>query len=87
LILQDARVWGSDDAFNPTGIMGITSSFGIYEAWVELKIEREIEPQDRPPGMGIQQHADSFIQKLVDLRVKLRWAALQNARCGKRLVF
>jgi hypothetical protein len=39
LILQDARVWGSDDAFNPTGIMGNTSSFGIYEAWVELKLK------------------------------------------------
>jgi hypothetical protein len=39
LVLQDARVWGSDDAYNPTGVMGNTGSFGIYEAWVELKLK------------------------------------------------
>lgn len=41
LILQDARVWGSDDAFNASGVLGNTGSFGIYEAWVELKIKEK----------------------------------------------
>ena len=41
LTLQDARVWGSDDAFNPTGLLGNTESFGIHEAWVELKLKEK----------------------------------------------
>ncbi len=39
--LQDARVWGGDDVFNPSGIMGNTASLGIYEAWVELKMKEK----------------------------------------------
>ena len=41
LVFQDARVWGSDDKYNPTGVMGNTGSFGIYEAWVELKLKEK----------------------------------------------
>ena len=38
ITLQDARVWGSDDLVNKTGVEGNSNSFGIYEAWVELRI-------------------------------------------------
>ncbi|MEN8225440.1 MAG: alginate export family protein [Bacteroidota bacterium] len=38
LSLQDARVWGSDDLYNKTGVEGNSNSFGVYEAWVELKM-------------------------------------------------
>ncbi|WP_073170519.1 alginate export family protein [Tangfeifania diversioriginum] len=41
LVLQDARVWGSDDRYNPTGVMGNSGTFGIYEAWVELKLKEK----------------------------------------------
>lgn len=41
LVFQDARVWGSDDAYNPTGIMGNTRSLGLHEAWVELKLKEK----------------------------------------------
>jgi len=41
LVLQDARVWGSDDMYNPTGVMGNSGTFGIYEAWVELKLNEK----------------------------------------------
>jgi hypothetical protein len=37
--LQDARVWGSDDIINSTGVEGNSYSFGIYEAWFDLKIK------------------------------------------------
>ena len=37
--LQDARVWGGDDLYNKTGIAGNSGSFGVYEAWVDLKIK------------------------------------------------
>ncbi|MEN8229353.1 MAG: alginate export family protein [Bacteroidota bacterium] len=36
--LQDARVWGSDDMFNKTGVEGNSSALGIYEAWIDLQI-------------------------------------------------
>ncbi len=36
--LQDARVWGGDDLVNKTGVEGNSSSFGVYEAWVDLRI-------------------------------------------------
>ena len=36
--LQDARVFGSDDIYNPTGIAGNSNSLGVYEAWTELNI-------------------------------------------------
>ncbi|MEN8201365.1 MAG: alginate export family protein [Bacteroidota bacterium] len=36
--LQDARVWGSDDMFNKTGVEGNSSALGVYEAWVELQL-------------------------------------------------
>lgn len=36
LTLQDARMWGSDDLLNYTGVSGNSGAFGIYEAWVEL---------------------------------------------------
>ncbi len=39
--LQDARVWGSDDLLNKTGVMGNSTSFGIYEAWVELRLKEK----------------------------------------------
>lgn len=39
LTLQDARVWGSDDMINKTGVEGNSYSFGIYEAWFDLKIK------------------------------------------------
>ncbi len=38
LTLQDARVWGSDDRYNPTGTQGNSFGFGIYEAWAQLKV-------------------------------------------------
>ena len=38
LTLQDARVWGSDDIYNKTGVEANSFSFGIYEAWFDLKI-------------------------------------------------
>ena len=38
--LQDARVWGSDDMVNKTGVEGNSNSFGVYEAWVELRISK-----------------------------------------------
>ncbi len=41
LILQDARIWGSDDIYNPTGTLGNSAAFGIYEAWVELKLKEK----------------------------------------------
>lgn len=34
---QDARFWGADDQYNPTGLEGNSGAFGIYEAWVNLK--------------------------------------------------
>ncbi len=37
--LQDARVWGADDAYNATGLMGQTNSFGVYEAYADVKIK------------------------------------------------
>jgi hypothetical protein len=36
--IQDARVWGNDDMYNPTGIEGNSYALGVYEAWVNLKI-------------------------------------------------
>lgn len=38
LSIQDARVWGSDDLYKPTGFMGNSKSLGLYEAWVELNL-------------------------------------------------
>lgn len=38
LSLQDTRVWGSDDLVNKTGVAGNTTAFGVYEAWVDLKL-------------------------------------------------
>ena len=37
--LQDARIWGGDDLINKTGVMGNSGAFGVYEAWVDLKIK------------------------------------------------
>jgi hypothetical protein len=37
--LQDARIWGSEDLYNKTGIEGSTQAFDIHEAWVELTIK------------------------------------------------
>ena len=37
--LQDARIFGGDDMYNPTGVAGNSGSFGVYEAWVELKLK------------------------------------------------
>lgn len=36
--LQDARVWGSEDIWNATGIVGKSNSLDIYEAWVDVKL-------------------------------------------------
>jgi hypothetical protein len=36
--LQDARFWGSEDMVNKTGSEGNSYSFGVYEAWVDLKL-------------------------------------------------
>ena len=41
LILQDARIWGSDDIYNPTGTLGNSAAIGDYEAWVELKLKEK----------------------------------------------
>jgi len=38
--LQDARVWGSDDLYNKTGVEGNSYAFGVYEAWAELNINK-----------------------------------------------
>ncbi|MDX1283557.1 MAG: hypothetical protein R3182_01030 [Draconibacterium sp.] len=38
ITLQDARVWGNEDIFTPTGPLGNSSSLGIYEAWVNMKL-------------------------------------------------
>lgn len=38
MTFQDARFWGGDDLYNPTGLEGNSNALGIYEAWVELKI-------------------------------------------------
>ncbi|MBN2662586.1 MAG: alginate export family protein [Bacteroidales bacterium] len=36
--LQDARVWGSDDIYNATGIIGNSNAIDIFEAWFKVKI-------------------------------------------------
>jgi hypothetical protein len=36
--LQDARVLGSDDMYNKTGVEGNSFALGVYEAWVNLKL-------------------------------------------------
>ncbi len=38
LTLQDARIWGSDDIVNKTGTESSSYSFGVYEAWIDLKL-------------------------------------------------
>lgn len=37
--LQDARVWGGDNMYNSTGVEGNSDAFGVYEAWVELRLK------------------------------------------------
>ena len=39
--LQDARVWGAEDMYNPTGTHGSSYSLGLYEAWVDLKLGKK----------------------------------------------
>lgn len=36
--LQDARVWGADDIYNATGIVGNSQALDIYEAWFRVNI-------------------------------------------------
>lgn len=36
--LQDARVWGSEDIWNATGIVGKSNGLDIYEAWVDVNL-------------------------------------------------
>jgi len=36
--LQDARIFGSEDITNSTGIIGSSNALGIYEAWAEVNI-------------------------------------------------
>lgn len=38
LTLQDARIWGNNDLYNNTGVLGNSYSLGIYEAWVDVKL-------------------------------------------------
>lgn len=38
MTFQDARFWGGDDLYNPTGLEGNSDALGVYEAWVDLKI-------------------------------------------------
>lgn len=38
LTLQDARVWGADDMFNPTGTQQNSYGLGVYEAWAQVKL-------------------------------------------------
>ncbi len=35
-VIQDARVWGSEDFYNATGPQRRSYSFGVHEAWAEL---------------------------------------------------
>lgn len=35
---QDARMWGGDDQASPAGSWGNTATLGIYQAWVDLKL-------------------------------------------------
>lgn len=37
--LQDARVWGGDDLISKAGAWGNSTSFGVHQAWVNLKIK------------------------------------------------
>ena len=34
--LQDARVWGSEDYYNSTGLQRSTYALGVYEAWLQF---------------------------------------------------
>lgn len=36
--MQDARLWGGDDMYGKTGVEGNSYAFGVYEAWVDLKL-------------------------------------------------
>ena len=38
ITLQDARIWGSEDMVTKTGPEGNSSTLGVYEAWVDLKL-------------------------------------------------
>jgi len=38
LTIQDARVWGADDMYNPTGVQQNTYGLGVYEAWAQVKM-------------------------------------------------
>lgn len=41
LSLQDARIWGSDDIVNKTGSESNSYSLGVYEAWIDLKLNEK----------------------------------------------
>jgi len=36
--LQDVRVWGDEDIYSSTGVMGTNASVDLYEAWMRLNI-------------------------------------------------
>lgn len=38
IVLQDARIWGSDELVTKTGMWGSTNTFGLHEAWVNLNL-------------------------------------------------
>ena len=38
LTLQDARIWGSDDMYNPTGLTGNSNALDLFEAWVDVHL-------------------------------------------------
>lgn len=39
LTIQDARIWGSDDMYNPTGLTGNSNALDLFEAWVDVQLK------------------------------------------------
>ncbi len=40
IVFQDARIWGSDDLVSKVGTWGSSSSFGLHEAWLDIRLSK-----------------------------------------------